>query len=536
MRNRLLTILTAFFLFSPLFAGEVNDSSKAAKDILYSAQKFKYILGKIHENYVDSLDIQAFSDRVFDSMLKELGTGAEYYTAEERQKVKDRDKGSTIGIGANCIPIDDTLTVIYIAHDSPAEREGLLAGDKVIYLEGKSAIGLDHSSAMNRIKGDSGSHVSMVVKRGYESGLRDFSIERAVYPISSINSYFIIAGTDIGFIHYNRFSKSSLEEFMEIVPRLKRRGMKKMILDFRGNPGGFLKEACSIADQFLEADKTIAYTEARNPIYRINFGSTEDGCCKDVPLVVVLDENSASASEAFAGAIQDLDRGMVIGQQSYGKGSAQKIWDINDGSAFKFTIAHYHTPSGRKIESNHKDKEVELDESLKLSAGPKSVESIENALKATGGATNLPVFTTEKGRPVIGGGGIYPDFIVREDTTTILTRVLNKKAIILGFAYHFIHSERENLLKKYDKELDKFIGGFSVSEKMLKDFEIYSKSRKIWNEEMFQRDKEMIKTIIKAKIAEAVWGNNGFKAVMITNDKTIDEAIRHIPEAELMLK
>ena len=348
-------ILNALLIFITLLiniklTAAEEEKSKTDEAILFQAQKFTSILKTLHENHVDSIDIEKVSEAAFQAMLQEIDKYGKYLSADERKQVKNRDEGKSVGIGIKLLPVRDTLTVYFVYPNSPSDSAGLRAGDKILFIDGENAVKIQAEKAKNLIEGEEGSVVSIIAKRGKSSNLKEYKVGRNKFPVSSVAASFVIGDTDIGYISYNRFTKVSDEEFIEEAKKLKEKGIKKMILDLRSNPGGYLRQITNIADQFLYDGDTVTYTEARNDNFKFEYETTEDGFLKDMPLVIMIDDKSASATEAIAGCIQDLDRGLIIGEPSYGKGSAQKMWELNDGSAFQFTIARYHTPSGRCIE------------------------------------------------------------------------------------------------------------------------------------------------------------------------------------------
>jgi len=359
---------------------------------------------------------------------------------------------------------------------------------------------------------------------------------RESYPISSISASFIINKTDIGYIYFSNFNKNSEEEFLTEANRLRDKGMKRLIIDVRGNPGGYLEQVAKIVNEFLAEGKKIAYTDAKTPENLFDYRSTGKGKYQDIPLVIIVDKSSASESEILAGAIQDLDRGIVVGEITFGKGSVQRVWDFKDSSAIKLTVANYYTSSGRSIEKN-KFKGVDsskIDPAVEMYLDPNAKKQLFEMLKNLGGKSSLPVFRTESGRIIFGGGGIFPDYFVAKDTSSVLTTVLNQKGIFLEFAFDYLINKREEILLKYDSNFNKFANSFFVDGVMINDFIKLSKSRKIWNENMYQADKELFPVLIKTTIASILWNTEGLKSSMMAIDKPLIKAIELAPLAEKM--
>ncbi len=524
----IIILIMVIFSFSNLISEEMEADSNSV-NIDFQGQKFVFMLKAIQKYYPDSVDIEELCTKTFKYMAKEIDKYSAYYSKNERTRKKAKDKGEAIGIGVNLLPLSDTVTVIYVIEGSPADSVGILPGDKIISIDQKTSKGLNQQEALDMMKGDLGSVVEIEIHRGYEPETRLFKIKRKRYPLSSVSASFIIPGTDIAYINFNRFSKASDTEFREEIEKFKKRGFKKIILDLRSNLGGYLSVATKMIDEFLPPDKMISYTKARSDVFNFEYKSTENHSCLDIPLIILINSRSASATEAMAGAVQDFDRGIVVGERSYGKGSAQKIWDMKDGSAFKMTIAKYMTPSGRCIE-----KETSTSEIDNPIGDDNKRKRISDVMAAFGGKSKLPVFKTEKGRTVFGGGGIIPDYIVPKDSTTKLSSVLISKGIIFEFVYSLLYTNRDAIISQYENSIDKFVLNFKINDNVLTALKRFSVSKNIWNEDMFEYDKEYIRHIIKATIAEAIWKKNGYKAVMINYDNYVAKAIEVMPKAEKM--
>ena len=358
-----------------------SDNKDSDELILQQAKKFQVLLQTIHGHYVDSVDIEKLSEKAFNEMLRDLDPASAYFPAKETKELEDEQEGEETGIGAKLVSLNDTIHVFEIIDGSPADSAGLKRADKILFIDGNNISGLSQAEVYGLINGERGTEVSIIAKRGYGSALEEYKIERNLYPLSTISTYFLIEGTDIGYVNISRFSRKSHDEFLEVTGELKNTGMEKMIIDLRGNPGGFLRTASRIADEFIPAGKKLVYTDARNTDYRQEQVSTSSTAFPDMPLIILVDSATASAGEALAGAIQDLDRGLVVGERTYGKGSAQKTWNFNDGSAFRLTIAEYLTPSGRSIQKDRglNEELPELNPALELEKSKEEIEKIGRA-------------------------------------------------------------------------------------------------------------------------------------------------------------
>jgi len=522
-----------FFLFVIITALH-SQQSPVDLEILNNSSKFRTILETAHKSYKDSVDIKKISEAAFTAMLKELDPFSEYFSVKVYQGFKNNYSATMKTIGLTLISINDTLYVLNVTVPSPADSAGIHNGDKIIYLDGQGAIKMPLSSANDKTTKKDTLPVNIVIKRGTIPSLFEFNVIPRDLQVNSIMSNFLIPGTDIGYVKTNRFASSADKEFRCVISNLRNQGAKKILLDFRAHTGGNVDQAADYADEFIPEGKTLTYIQGKNNDFYQKFVSEKGGVCEDLPLVVMIDNQTISAAEIFAGAIQDLDRGIIVGTQSYGKGMAQKVWEFKDGSAFRMTIGDYFTPSGRNVQKIQG--KAELDPALKLQLGEKNANDVQKIIENFGGRTHLPIYKTVKGRVVLGGGGIYPDYYVKQDTTTLLTQVLINKGIIVDFTYNYISNDREKLLNKYKKDYFAFSQDFKIDDNMLKQFETVSRSKNIWNDEMFKVDKEYIRNYIKSVIAFNLWGNEGFYANDYKKDNVIQEALKLFPEAEKILK
>ncbi|MER3328500.1 MAG: S41 family peptidase, partial [Candidatus Kapaibacterium sp.] len=384
--------------------------------------------------------------------------------------------GEFEGIGIEFDMVDDTIIVVSPINGGPSEELGIMAGDKIVKIDDEEAVGMLRSEVPKKLKGPKGTKVAVDIKREGEKKLLHFDIIRDKIPIETVDANYMI-DNEIGYVTINRFAANTHAEMMKAVNELKQQGMKKLILDLRGNPGGYLTQAFYMADEFLKGGDTIVYTEGRRPEFNEMFASTEAGALKDIPLIVMVDAGSASASEIVSGAIQDLDRGLIVGETSYGKGLVQRQYDLGDGSAFRLTISYYYTPSGRSIQRPFKDKDeyrnlvgrLELEEGANLQH---SLESLGNEKgKDKINMDSIPIFYTRKGRKVLGGGGITPDYIVKRDTNRLTETVVSMrmKRIFYDFTYEFLRSDAGTKFKtKYENNFNDFYKNYEISDAMIK--------------------------------------------------------------------
>jgi carboxyl-terminal processing protease len=526
-----------FFIFYIVSTAYSQIPIEVQQEITAETQKFKDILETAYLNYVDSVKIKNISEGAFSFLLKELDPHSLYFDNEQYKIVTENNEGKVAGVGLFVISLNDTITVISVSEGTPADSASILPGDKILFIDGVNACKMLTNDAFGKINGKIGTSVNIITKSGRTTSLNEYNLIRQDFPVPSLNTWFIISGSNIGYIKSNRFSKISDIEMKNALNELKIKGMKELIIDLRGNLGGFIEEACHIVNEFIPEGKRITYTKARNSEFNMEFKSDGKGNFQNLPVIVLIDENTASSAEILSGALQDLDRGLIIGQSSFGKGSVQKSWQFKDGSAFNLTIAKYYTPSGRLIQKPYlKDNEKPtLDESSRLKLDTKTQNQIESMIQKAGNIGKLPVYKTEKGRTVVGGGGIIPDIFIKSDTVSLLSNYLKNLGIFIEFAYNYLGTHSAELRSQYGNDFLVYNEKFKVTENMLDDFIQLSKNKKIWNEQMFLADKEYIINFIKAAIAHAIWGDKGFYAIMLNNDIVVKKAIGMIPEAEKMI-
>ncbi|MDA3842863.1 MAG: S41 family peptidase [Candidatus Kapabacteria bacterium] len=509
-----------------------------------NTDKFNKILNTSFNDYVDETDPDQLTEAALIGLMEKLDVHSLYINSEDMRLVTEEFRGSFEGIGISYKVLRDTIVIVSTIDGGPSQSAGLVAGDKIINVDAQSAVGIDRDSIPNRIKGEKGSTVKLDISRQGIDSLLVINVTRDKIPFNSVDAAFIVS-QDIGLIQINRFSATTHDELSNALKKLSKQGMKRLILDLRNNPGGFLREAVLCADEFLEENKIIVYTKGRqdkgfDDIYR----SSAAGNFKNITLIVLINESSASASEILSGSIQDLDRGLVVGTTSFGKGLVQRQYDLADGSAFRLTISRYHTASGRCIQRSLKNKIAyeHLAGRLELRDGSYINNSVEK-LKANllnddislGFIDSLPEFKTEHGRTVFGSGGITPDYIVEQDTITPLSIEIRRNSIVFDYVTNVL--DYETIRNKYAGKTDDFIRNFEVNSQMIAEFKTLALSREIeWEKEMFATDYEYIKNRIKAEIARKLGGYEALLEVIGKSDKQILKAIDLFPAAEKISK
>jgi carboxyl-terminal processing protease len=472
--------------------------------------------------YVDETNEGKLVEAAIHGMLEELDPHSTYSNAEEVKKMNEPLQGNFDGIGIQFNMAEDTLFVIQPVSGGPSEKVGIRAGDRITHVNDTLIAGVKMTTddITRRLKGPKGTMVSVkVVRKGVEGPL-SFSIKRDKIPVYSLDASYMIT-PKVGYIKINRFGATTYEEFMEALASLKGQGLQDLILDLQGNGGGYLNAAIDIANEFLGSGELIVYTEGRrNP--RREFFAKGDGKHQSGKLVVLVDEYSASASEIVAGAVQDWDRGLVVGRRSFGKGLVQRPIDLPDGSMIRLTVARYYTPAGRCIQKPYESiEQYNADLIERYNRGEMmSADSIHfpDSLKCT---------TLKKGRVVYGGGGIMPDYFVPVDTT-LFTKYhsrLSNKGVLLKVHFQLIDAHREEWTKKFD-DYAVFSRDFELDEAMMQQLiEEGKKEGVAYNEEEFRKSEPLIKLQLKALIARDLWDMNEYYHTINVVNESVKKAV-----------
>ncbi|MGI6718104.1 MAG: S41 family peptidase [Bacteroidales bacterium] len=487
-------------------------------------QKFSKVYQLINGIYVDSVDNHKLIEVALESMLKELDPHSGYMTAEETKAANELLQGNFEGIGIQYQLVEDTITVISPITGGPSEKVGIMAGDKIIEIDGKPATGkkITTTWVQKQLKGPKDTEVKVKIFRLAEKEFLDFTIVRDVIPMHSIDVWYMV-DSEIGYLKLNRFARTSAAEFEEAVADLKEKGMKKLILDLRNNPGGFLDVAIKLCDEFLPKDKLIVYTEGR--VYpRKDALATEEGIWEKGDVAVLINEGSASASEILSGAIQDWDRGAVIGRRSFGKGLVQSQYSLQDSSQVRITVARYYTPSGRCIQKPYDKGSDDYFKDLE-----KRLQHGELMNKDSIQFPDSLIYKTESGRIVYGGGGIMPDIFVPIDTTLYseFYKKIITKGIANSFSYRYVEKNRKKLNKKYPTE-EKFINNFYLSDLEIDEVTELCRASGI-EIDNFNLDKSsiLVETQLKALIGRSLFNIGTYYKVINAIEPEFNKAIEY---------
>jgi carboxyl-terminal processing protease len=526
-----LPILLSLAIAGGMFIGATmfGSSSDNTGSIIKGYTKFREILTLIDRDYVDTVNTDQLVDVAITKMLENLDPHTTYISPKDVELAKTQLEGDFDGIGIEFFILKDTIQVVTPLSGGPSEMVGLRAGDKIIAVDGEKVAGVKvtNRDVFKKLRGPKGTKVKLTVMRR-DGSTHAYTITRDKIPTHSVDVAYMVDNTT-GYIKINRFAANTYNEFKESLTKLKSQGMQRMILDLRGNPGGYMDRATKMADEFLTGNKMIVYTDGKGERFDSKMYAYMKGDFEQGPVIILLDEGSASASEIVAGALQDHDRALIVGRRSFGKGLVQMPIPLSDGSELRLTISRYYTPSGRSIQKPYVKGEEEygMDLMNRYEHGELfHADSIKfvDSLK----------YQTSQGRTVYGGGGIMPDIFVPFDTamsskyyaSLINNNVLREYAMV----YY------DNNKKAFDKmALKDFKANFAINDKMLAELRaLGEKSGVPFNQQEFDRSKKLIQNSVKAFMARRAWGNEGFYAILAETDEVFNKALVAFDQAQAL--
>lgn len=485
-------------------------------------QKFREVLTLVEQEYVDEAKTNELVDEAIGHMLTKLDPHSAYIPARDREEANEDLRGNFEGIGIEFNIFQDTLVVVAALSGGPSEAVGLQSGDRIIKVDDKmiAGIGISSPDVFKYLKGPKGTEVKLeVLRRGVNEAIH-YTIIRDKIPQSSVDVAYMI-DAEIGYVKVSRFAATTYDEFMAAMDSLKKRGMKKLILDLQGNPGGYMGQAIDLADEFLPAGEKIVFTKGKDPRNNSEAFTTDKGEFEQGDLIVLVNEGSASASEIVSGALQDNDRALIVGRRTFGKGLVQSPFDLNDGSELRLTVSRYYTPSGRSIQRPYVDKEEYYQEVYqgRFQNGEFfHADSVKfnDSLK----------YQTRNGRTVYGGGGIMPDYFVPLDTSTnsvYFNRLFNAN-VLREFAFNYAQQNQEKLenmgFERYRQE-------FVVTDAMLNQVVEMGKRNKVTpRPQDLQTRKRIFQIYLKAEIARRVWKNEGFFPIINEDNEILQQAVK----------
>jgi len=493
-------------------------------DVNMQLNKLNYILRAVRDNYVEDPDAAKLLEGAIVGLLKELDPHSVYIPADQQKKIAEQFRGDFEGIGIQFTIQNDWLTVISPIPGTPADRLGIRAGDKITRIDGLSAYAISNEEVFEKLRGEKGTSVRVTIERPSVEVPLEFEIVRDKIPIYSVGASFMMPDNETGYVRINQFTSTTTDEVVTALDSLGAAGMQRLILDLRGNPGGYLDQAWRVADLFMpRKDMLLVYTKGRTGKSNSEFRSTGLGAKYDMPLVVLINHGSASASEIVAGAIQDHDRGLVVGQVSFGKGLVQTPYPMPDGSVVRITTARYYTPTGRLIQRPYDKGFAEYVMEGRDDDDPNAPDVAEQD------TTPRETFKTDGGRVVYGGGGITPDSTVAPSKTNTLTAKLFSKRMYFEYASDYV-VKHPNITPEHES----FARDFMVSDEMLEEFKSMCSTREVEiDEPRWEQDLWFTKMQIKGEIAGLVFNNRDiYNLIRIQDDEQVQAALGMFEQAK----
>jgi len=486
--------------------------------------KVDELLSIINNQYVDTVNVKEMTEELMTDLVSKLDPHSVYIPASDLENVNSELEGSFSGIGVQFNIQNDTVMIVAVVSGGPSEKVGLLAGDRIVQVNDTAFVGkkITNEKVMKKLRGQAKTKVKLGIKRHGTKEILHYSIMRGEIPVNSVDIAYMIE-PQVGYIKVSKFAATTYSEFLDAIAKLRSKGAKKYIIDLRENSGGFMDQAINMVNEFLPEGRMIVYSVGKS-YPRSEAKSDGKGSCINAPLVVLIDEFSASASEIFSGAIQDNDRGMIVGRRSFGKGLVQQQLDLSDGSAVRLTVARYYTPSGRSIQKPYvkgKAEAYEMDILNRFKHGEfdtKDSIHIADSLK----------YKTVSGRTVYGGGGIMPDFFVPRDTTEFtpyLNKVINY-GYLYQFAFQYVDRNRDKLkgIKTWQQ-----MSVYLESQHILNDFVAFATTKGVpANAKQINISKKLLESQLEAYITRNILGDSGFYPLLYKDDSTVRKALEII--------
>lgn len=525
---RLPIIVTSAVAIGVLLGANFTTSDTPSGDINKSLFKFREVLGYIDRNYVDEVNSDELVETAITNMLEKLDPHTVYIPKEEVVLAQSQLQGNFEGIGIEFNIFKDTLYVVTPLSGGPSEKVGLQAGDKIIKVDGENiaGVGLNNRKVYEKLRGPKGSEVKLEIMRDSKARALEYTIIRDKIPQSSVDVSYMV-NKEVGYIKVSRFTATTYDEFYAALEKLIDQGMEKLMLDLTGNPGGYLDKAVNMADELLAGNQMIVYTKGKESRYNDEYRAIRKGIFEKGPVIVMIDQGSASASEIVAGALQDNDRALIVGRRSFGKGLVQMPINLSDGSELRLTISRYYTPSGRSIQKPYDGKDEAYAHDL--------ADRYENGELFVADSIHVNdslEYTTTKGRKVYGGGGIVPDYFVPIDTTETsgyLTRLYTSNSL-REYTFKYFEANKNRFEKM---GFDQFFRDFTVTDKMLDDLNKVARENKVkFTTAEFNKSKELIRIHVKAQIGRSNWGEEGFFPIFNQADEVFVKALTLFEQAE----
>ena len=535
MKKRFSTITVASLVMVSLFAGMEINELISGDDIYTQLNKFKDILILTEKNYIEEVETKELTEAAITGLLDKLDPHSVYIAPKNFERVTEEFRGKYEGIGISFRILNDTITVLEPIGGGPSARLGILSNDRIVRINEESAIGFKETDVQKNLRGPKGTRVRVTIVRPGVKEQLVFEITRDEISLASLDASFMVTD-EIGYIHSTKFNEQTFNEMSKTLESLKQQGMKKLILDLRWNPGGYLDQAVKVADLFLDGGtkndpKKIVYTKARRSEFDETFFARSGDPYESLPIIVLISNFSASASEIVAGAIQDWDRGLIVGETSFGKGLVQRQWPLSDGSALRLTIARYFTPSGRLIQREYEGKNRSDYQREAYEREEEEGSNLDHTKEE--GDTTRPMFRTEGGRIVYGGGGITPDYVVKDNTLTGTTADIRRRDLFVAYISKFLSGPGLKVKSEYGDDSEKFSKSYQVPESVMNEFTAFVKAEGVkLDDAELQKDEKFVKTMLKASIAHSLWGSDARFFILLETDKQFQRALSLFPEAE----
>ncbi len=518
--------LAAGILIGATFAGPENTVANFMKGVM----KFREVLSLIDKAYVDDVNPDELTETAITKMLEKLDPHTVYIPAKDVELSDSDLKKEFEGIGIEFNIFRDTIVVLAPLSGGPSEKVGIMAGDKIVTVDGETVagIGITNRGVIDRLRGKKGTKVIVGIKRRGNPEILEFTIIRDKIPQYSVDAGYMV-NDEVGYIKISRFSEATYDEFREKLKGLLDQGMQKLIIDLQSNPGGYMDRAVNIADEVLPDNTIIVSQDGKEPRAKAEYKAYRKGLFEEGPLIVLINEGSASGSEIVAGAIQDNDRGLLVGRRSFGKGLVQSLFRLSDGSELRLTIARYYTPSGRCIQRSYEKglSAYQMDFHNRVEHGElfhKDSVKFNDSLK----------YNTVKGRVVYGGGGIMPDVFVPLDTSRDSKYYikLRNNNVLREFSLNYYQKNKKKLSKM---KFDDYLNNFEIDDNMMKDLMAMGEKLGVKPDEAgLKKSETVIKAIVKASIARNVWGRESFYPVINEINEIFQEALKHFDDAEAL--
>jgi len=527
--RRRLAITGGALVIVSLLMGTRIERAFSDDNVLEQVQKYEEVLRTVQSYYVDKVDVTKLNEAAIVGLLGKLDPHSVYLPPTNVKEQAEQFEGKFEGIGVSFTIIKDTITVDSPVPGGPSDQLGIRAGDKIVTIEGKPAIKWNQDDVRKQLRGPKGTKVTVGIVRYGDAQPIDYTITRDVIPLVSVMAHFMVDPTT-GYVNVGRFAGTTYDELMEALTDMRAKGMQRLILDLRENPGGYLEQAVRIADEFIGGTKTIVYTKGRASQFDDSLVSHPGDQFEKTPLVVLVNNGSASASEIVSGAFQDLDRALVVGQPTFGKGLVQRQYPLPDNSAIRLTISRYYTPSGRSIQKPYDGGHYLKPGAQASVLDDEDEDNYSHSYDISAADTSRPKFKTAAGRTIYGGGGITPDFLVRNDTTQLSTRKVWAAGVLADFTEDYVAQHVGQI--KQDGDADHFIKNFRITDAMFDDILKRAKDKKVEvNTKEFSIDKPWIAVLLRATIGGQIYGNEARYRILLEDDRQYQKAFSVLDEA-----